>query len=90
MVPIATILGPNCKKMECNWATMQPKETWGVKVQFQNLFHACIRKELKILQLKGMNSADFLFQACGNVQMQFYPFTMETKLSTKPTTSWWD
>ena len=33
----ANTLGLNCYKLKCNWATVQQRETWGVKVQFSKI-----------------------------------------------------
>ena len=46
---IATLLGPNCKKMECNWAFVVLLETRGIKEQFsEKIFmqHMQLTKEI--------------------------------------------
>ena len=48
-VQVAINLGPNCKGLECNWALVQQRETWGAKGNFLEIIscnlHASYVKE---------------------------------------------
>ena len=38
MVQIAIFLGPNCKKLEHDWAIVKQRKTWGPKCNFGKFF----------------------------------------------------
>ena len=67
MIEISIPLRPNCKKSTYNWATMQQRETWGVKAQFFESFcmqtHAKATEQTSFLQQKVFGSlGNFLLQ----------------------------